>query len=95
MKERNKGATVLEARITKSFNLWNTSLPTCSAQKLETREQILERSSTEIPVEITAQVQANDPDSKQKIAAKENLSPHKSAKASSYSANAVWERQPS
>ena len=95
VKVKNKGATVLEARIKKFSNLWNTNLPTCSAQKLDTSEQILERSSREIPVEITAQVQANDPDSKQKIAAKEDLSPHKSAKASSYSAKAVWERQPS
>ena len=92
-KKKNKGDRVFEERFTKFFNLWNTASPTCSSQKLETREQNPEKLSKEQPVDITAEFPGNDPYSKQKKVEKENLSSHKSAKATRCSANAVLERQ--
>ena len=92
-KKKNKGDRVLEERLTKFSNLWNTALPTCSSQKTETREQHPERLSKEEPVGITAEFQGSDPYSKQKKAEKENLSFQKSANASRYSTTAVSERQ--
>ena len=72
-KKKHKGATVLEARLANVFNLWNTTLLTCSSQKPETTDQNPERLSRELPLGITAVVQANYLDSKQKTAEKENF----------------------